>query len=545
MSSVDRKSTLLQYLTSHLTHFTRALVLAKYSSLSPQIQSLQNIIGFLQLNDTYFESTHRLLFETAQLLQNARARNYDIPNAIDILTKGNYLRLPKIIKNSFCEQDKISKEEQKETIEKLNDIILRKILMEEVVPVEMLKCWKVASGTITFIVENEFKVTLTIDGASSQSCWRILDLKILAANTKASESNLAPYQIGHLIHIAQQQLIPPQTTSSEQQINKPPSPSSTSPVSRHPLLSLYQTLHSFSLSLQHELLYLQAVALARLRWKGLLKVDINRNENIFRVGYWGQNHWITIKLHDSDRIIEVSSFTPSAQTLHQTHPTSIANQQANLPSPQKISFKSRQSDLILSVSAFPSDKSSTSVHIPLPDTQSLDVDLKSVNYDMEAFLNRVLGSHAIHVLMRMVESVNASLASNTRKSGNFGDDKFSLPVFKRFGLDDVVIDFEQSTLTKNPVPPTLRLRCRSNMYLSISVDIRSGKLTVTEETESTDSNRRTNPSAPHPHIRFVEEVINVDSSKLVSAVNALNCLVPSNSRVNLYCLLTSTDDHLV
>ncbi|KAJ2740199.1 mediator complex subunit, partial [Coemansia sp. BCRC 34301] len=90
----DRRSEILKY-TEHVSSLlTKLLVLVRWAKNARRIQKCQNVIAYLDSQNRYFEYSVDNIYATFLSMPNVRMRNYDVGNAVDILTTGSYQRLP-------------------------------------------------------------------------------------------------------------------------------------------------------------------------------------------------------------------------------------------------------------------------------------------------------------------------------------------------------------------------------------------------------------------------------------------------------------------
>ncbi|XP_065841207.1 mediator of RNA polymerase II transcription subunit 14-like isoform X2 [Oscarella lobularis] len=138
---------------------------------------------------------------------------------------------------------------------------------------------RLGDGRVTFTVENEFTVTLTLVGDDESMPWRLLDIKILLEDEEIDIGErkplIHPSQI-HFIHsLAQSRLF----SDSE------------------PLVDLYSCVHFFCLSLQLEILYSQALQLKQEKWADNIIVSEYNAANSLVLQYWREAACrVTIKM---------------------------------------------------------------------------------------------------------------------------------------------------------------------------------------------------------------------------------------------------------
>lgn len=93
-----RKMEVLKYVHETRGRFLRLLVLIRWAGKSKHLLAqTQGLVASLQEQSTKFLETANSLHALSQQHEGARLPAYAIPNAIDVLTTGDYPRLPAIL----------------------------------------------------------------------------------------------------------------------------------------------------------------------------------------------------------------------------------------------------------------------------------------------------------------------------------------------------------------------------------------------------------------------------------------------------------------
>ncbi|KAI7880178.1 MED14-domain-containing protein [Lichtheimia hyalospora FSU 10163] len=237
-----------------------------------------NIMAFLANQNQFFYDATRFLNKIHVELPRARIRNFDIPTAVDVLTTGSYQRMPSKFKD-MVPPSPLSDEEVLETFRKMNDVIRMRMLTTEILPSPM-QHYRIESGRITFTIENEFQVSLTLMGPPSEQRWWIVSLDIQVKSTVGSgaadvDISLNEIQRQYLRVNAQKQLVPPQPQGEQ----------TKSPLF-FPLVNLHDYLHLFCLNMQLEIIYMQSTMVSKTRWLEQLKVQMDPTRNKLVLVYW-------------------------------------------------------------------------------------------------------------------------------------------------------------------------------------------------------------------------------------------------------------------
>lgn len=192
----ERKKAIVEYL-KHMRHrFTKLLVLIKWACESGQlvdkIMALQQDYG---MNEVRVFETVAALRRSAIVLHTARAPVYDIANAVDVLSTGTYLRLPRTIARLSGNprlDDRLPEMDESETLRKLQQYILERLLHQKTP--EQFTTFRVEEGTLVCRVEHEFEVVLTLSGAALDSPWVVLSVAIFVGGDTSTSNIVAPDQ---------------------------------------------------------------------------------------------------------------------------------------------------------------------------------------------------------------------------------------------------------------------------------------------------------------------------------------------------------------
>ncbi|KAK9768170.1 mediator complex subunit [Basidiobolus ranarum] len=477
MPTIERKRAILEYSLNTRQQFIKLLVLVKWAVNADKVQQCQNIIGFLQKQNEAFSRTVDALYGIYTTMSQARVRNYDILTAIDVLTTGTYQRLPTIIRSHYIPLDPLQDNDVAGTLSRLNDLIRVRMICKETLPSPMAK-YKIANGRVVFHVEHEFEVSLTLFGAEEDIPWHIVSLDILVCSEKSKvttdmDTSLTDYQIRNLIVNAQQRLIPqasmpqkPPAPEPEEGQEQPTEPFSSeeSPevhkLPKYPLVRLYDYLHTFCLSMQLEVLYLQALHLAKSRWADNLIVEINQFRTSIKLKYWCKRPATTWKNAQPSStkasncieigIVNLEEYSPSLTDEDDTEGTSRSEVEEEIPSLK-----------------YP--KTALRVHCEGgSDTDGSIIDnyeIQSGELDVESLLMRIAELHARAVITRFRDILLASSFVSNRIE---------------FTKNDLEILDEQHVGTSKSQSSTcgLQVRYRQDRYLTLNVDIRTGRVVI-------------------------------------------------------------------
>lgn len=142
---------------------------------------------------SFLDNQSKLFIDTAdslahmarEILVQARLPNFHIPAAIEVLTTGTYNKLPACIKEKIVPADPITPAEKKLTLNRLGQVIQHRLVTGNLIP--QMRKFKVDGGRVTFTVEHEFEVSLTVMGDAASIPWRLLDIDILVEDRQTGD----------------------------------------------------------------------------------------------------------------------------------------------------------------------------------------------------------------------------------------------------------------------------------------------------------------------------------------------------------------------
>lgn len=252
----------------------------------------------------YTETADTLAKMARESLVQARLASFHIPAAVEVLTLGTYSRLPTCIREKIVPPDPITPSEKKATLLRLNQIIQQR-LVTSALPSQMRNL-KIENGRVTFHVNFEFELCLTVMGDSANIPWKVLNVSILVMDRETGDGRdlVHPFQVRYIQDLIQTRLF----------------------ENSRPLFDAYNVLHSFCLSLQLEVLNAQTHRLSRERLADFIRIEEYLAGKRLSIVYW-REMTNSSSLGSSDRntqsagmrlVIEINSSDPvkPLQILH-------------------------------------------------------------------------------------------------------------------------------------------------------------------------------------------------------------------------------------
>uniref|UniRef100_T1J569 Mediator of RNA polymerase II transcription subunit 14 n=1 Tax=Strigamia maritima TaxID=126957 RepID=T1J569_STRMM len=288
-TDMERKIEIVSFASRTRQLFVRLLALVKWANSASKVDKCSAIMQFLDKQSMLFIETADMLARMArETLVHARLPNFHLPCAVEVLTTGTYLRLPTCIRDRIVPADPITPLEKRSTLLRLNQIIQYRLVTSADLPAQM-RSIKIEYGQVTFQVEHEFEVSLTVMSDSLTDPWRLIDINVLVEDKETGDGKplVHPLQV-HFIH----QLIQSRLLDNPK-----------------PLHDLYSVLHSFCLSLQLEVLHSQVMRLRTERLTGYIAVEYSPGVSL-TIFYWSNllnryelpdiGYKLTLQIHSYD-----------------------------------------------------------------------------------------------------------------------------------------------------------------------------------------------------------------------------------------------------
>ncbi|XP_018576450.1 mediator of RNA polymerase II transcription subunit 14 [Anoplophora glabripennis] len=264
-TDMERKIEIYNFATRTRQLFVRLLALVKWANSASKVEKSARIMSFLDKQSLHFVETADMLARMArETLVQARLPNFHIPAAVEVLTTGTYGRLPACIREKIVPPDPITPSEKRNTLLRLNQVIQHRLVTGNLLP--QMKNLKIENGRVTFHVQHEFEVALTVMGDGPNIPWRLLEIDILVEDKETGDGKA-------LVHSLQVQYI--HQLIQSRLVDNP-----------QPLTEVYNCLHFFCQSLQLEVLYSQTLRLMRDRLDDHIHVDEYIPGKSLTVSYW-------------------------------------------------------------------------------------------------------------------------------------------------------------------------------------------------------------------------------------------------------------------
>lgn len=270
--SLEKKRLLLNFIQDLHAKWVKALVITDWSTKSDLVGKLIDLKQHLHQQLDYYPA---VLWEMANVKRDlvfARLPSPDLKTALEILSSGEVSWMPEL---GYIEPPPLSPEDQLEWVENLNTILSVRLTLDEYDKIPYhFRHYTVDSARVTFKVEGEFEVDLTIADDDFEKQFWFIDLRF--------SFNPAPTQLTEATR-----------TFLEVRLNDI--------LGTDGLHGCYKFLHEFTLTHKITELTRQALELSRGRWVDALKIE--RLNRAMSIQYWRSRpnpslkSWIIFGVH--------------------------------------------------------------------------------------------------------------------------------------------------------------------------------------------------------------------------------------------------------
>lgn len=264
-TDMERKLEIFNFASRSRLLLVRLLALVKWASSATKVEKCGQIMVYLERQAHLFTETADSLAQMArETLVRATLPNFHLPAAVEVLTLGQYTRVPRCVRDRIVPPEPITAEEKKLTLLKINQVIEQRLVSSDL-PLQ-LRNLTIENGYVTFSVDHEFEATLTLTGDGPAVPWRLLRLKILVQDKETGEGKALVHsmQVSYLEQLVQMRLL----------------------ESSRPLADLYNVLHSLCQSLQLEVIYSQTIKLIHERLGDYIRIEEYKPGRCLTVSYW-------------------------------------------------------------------------------------------------------------------------------------------------------------------------------------------------------------------------------------------------------------------
>ena len=186
-TDMERKIEIFNFASRTRMLFIRLLALVRWASSASKVDKCNSIMMFLDKQaNVFLETADQLAKIARETLVRATLPNFHLPAAAEILTTGDYSRLPRCIKERIIKEAPLTPVERRQTLLRLNQVIEHRLVHSNI-PLQMRNL-SVADGTVTFTVQHEFSAKLTLMGDSPTQPWTLLAVDMLVEDKETGQT---------------------------------------------------------------------------------------------------------------------------------------------------------------------------------------------------------------------------------------------------------------------------------------------------------------------------------------------------------------------
>lgn len=256
--------------------WVKALVITEWGKKAPEVGTLIDIKCHLHDEAQHIDQIFRALIGFKQSLHNARVPSPDLKTALEVLSSGEASWMPHL---GYLTAPPLTDEQKEQWIEELNTLLSVRLSLDDYDAIPLaFKDYTISDGRVTFRVEGEFEVDLSISDEDFSKQYYFLDFRFLFSP--------APPQISERVRGYFERVV-------------------NGILGREGLEGCYKYLHEFVLTQKITEFWRQAHLLSSGRWVDTLKVE--RLHRSLSIQYWrnrphsrATKSWIIMGVHSGD-----------------------------------------------------------------------------------------------------------------------------------------------------------------------------------------------------------------------------------------------------
>lgn len=282
--SLEKKRLLLEFIQNLHTKWVKALVITEWSRKAETVGRIIDLKLHIEQQLALFTQHLMALADVKKQLIFARLPSPDLKTALEVLSSGEVSWMPEL---GYIEPPPPSPDEQLRWMENLDTLLSVRLTLDEYEKIPYhFKNYSIASGRVTFRVEGEFEVDLTIADEDSEKQFWFIDFRFMFRP--------APAELSERLRLF-----------LEDKVNEA--------LATDGLTGCYKFLHGFTLTHQITEFTRQALELSRSRWVDSLKVE--RLNRAMSIQYWQSRpqtnlkSWIILGTHSGKQAQDDPSAT--------------------------------------------------------------------------------------------------------------------------------------------------------------------------------------------------------------------------------------------
>lgn len=275
--NIAKKVKLLKWLEQQHENFTKALVITNWSKISEDAGKLIDMKNYYDQIKFFYDIAFHEMSEMKRSLTQARVPNPDFNTALEVLSTGKATWMPDL---GYIEPPPLTSKELLDSLRNLNTLLHERLHLHDYDKIPYhFRNYTIANGRVTFRVEDEFEVDLTIADEDPEKQFWFIDFRFLFTPSTSTFKEQFHYGL-------------------EDQVN--------AAIEKDGLSGCYHVLHEFTLTHKLSELRRQAYELSSGRWSNTLLVEpLHRGVSIQywvdRYGEKGPKSWIMLLPHSGKK----------------------------------------------------------------------------------------------------------------------------------------------------------------------------------------------------------------------------------------------------
>ncbi|KFX93018.1 hypothetical protein V490_05036 [Pseudogymnoascus sp. VKM F-3557] len=268
--NIKKKVNLLKFAEGIHSNWTKALVITQWSRISEEVSRVIDLKAHLDEQKLYYDIAVHELSEVKRSLVHARLPNPDLRTAVEVLSTGKASWMPDL---GYIEPPPLTAKEILQSLQNLNTLLSIRLNLHDYDKIPYhFRNYTIKSGRVTFRVEGEFEVDLTIADEDPEKQFWFIDFRFLFSPSPSALTDQMRFSL-------------------ESKVN--------AVLEKDGLEGCYKVLHDLTLTHKISELRRQAYEIGRSRWIDSLMVEPLRRS--LSIQYWvdrygkdGPKSWIII-----------------------------------------------------------------------------------------------------------------------------------------------------------------------------------------------------------------------------------------------------------
>ncbi|PYH90541.1 mediator of RNA polymerase II transcription subunit 14 [Aspergillus ellipticus CBS 707.79] len=263
--NIRKKIRTLEFSHAKRAEFIKLLVLSQWSRQAADVSKLIDIQNFIRTRHQAYAGALQCIGDMKRDLVQAQVANPDLKTALEVLSKGKVASMSDL---GYTPPKPLKARGTLKRLQRINRLIGVRLAVREEIP-SLFRTYRIHDGRVTFIVPGEFELDLSIGEEDESSQFFFVDIHFLFLPSP-------PVPKGRILN------------ELEITINDV--------LQSSGLIGCFNLLHGFVLTNKVNILFKQAIELARGPWTDVLRVELLHRTLVIQ--YWtlkpGAKSWLEI-----------------------------------------------------------------------------------------------------------------------------------------------------------------------------------------------------------------------------------------------------------